>query len=139
MISVITSQSNPLFQEAKKASLKSYSPYSKFKVGVALEDINGNIFTGCNVENLAFPSGICAEQTAISKVISEVGPNMRIKTLLVYTPTTKVTTPCGSCRQVINEFALQNTEVICMCDSEESLHVRFSELLPKSTIIDNLK
>ncbi len=129
---------NELVSAAKEASLNSYSPYSKFKVGAALEEENGKIFAGCNVENLAFPSGICAEQTAVCKAVSETGPSMRIKSLVVYTPTRQVTTPCGSCRQVINEFARPDTRIICVCDSSEILDIAFKDLLPESTFIDKL-
>lgn len=127
-----------LKQKAKSASLNSYSPYSKFKVGVAFEDLLGNVFTGCNVENMAFPTGICAEQAAIAKAISEVGPAMKVKTIVIYTPSEKVTSPCGSCRQVINEFKCPETRVVSFCDSEAILDMRFNDLLPESTVIEGL-
>lgn len=127
-----------LIAAAKKASRNAYSPYSKFPVGAAFEDLDGNIFSGCNVENLAFPSGICAEKTAISKGVSEKGPLSKVKTLVVYTPTQKLTTPCGDCRQVINEFAVPTTRIICVCDSDNTLDVLFTDLLPQSTVIDGL-
>ena len=123
---------------AKKASLNAYAPYSKFKVGAAFETDSGDVFTGCNIENLAFPSGICAERTAIFKGISELGPSMKIKTLAVYTATKKVTTSCGACRQVMNEFALPDTRIICVCDTDTFLDIAFSDLLPKPTEIDGL-
>lgn len=125
-----------LINAAKKGTKNSYSPYSNFKVGAAFEDQNGNIFYGCNVENLAFPSGICAEQTAIAKGVSETGPSLKIKTLVVYTPTQSVTTPCGGCRQVINEFGTSETVIISVCDSEDYMEVKLQELLPQSTRID---
>ena len=127
-----------LKENAKMASQNSYAPYSQFPVGVSVEDISGNIFTGCNVENLAYPSGICAERTAIFKAVSEVGPTMKIKTLIVYTPTKRVTTPCGSCRQVINEFAHSKTRIFCFCDSDAILDMQFNDLLPESPVIDDL-
>lgn len=124
-----------LIDAAKKGSTRSYSPYSNFKVGAAFEDYDGNIFYGCNVENLAFPSGICAEQTAIAKGVSKKGPSMKIKTLVVYTPTLAFTTPCGGCRQVINEFSTSDTKIISVCDSEDYMEMNIRELLPKSTVI----
>lgn len=127
-----------LKEQAMKVALKAYSPYSKFKVGAALEDSDGNIFTGCNVENLAFPSGICAERTAVFKAISEVGPALKIKTIVVYTSTDQVTTPCGGCRQVINEFASSETRILSVCDGDDKLDVLFSDLLPKPTEIEGL-
>ena len=128
-----------LLKKAKDAAQNAYAPYSKFHVGAALVDDHGNFFSGCNVENLAFPSGICAEQVAISKAVSEVGPSFSISMLLVYTPTQKVTTPCGSCRQVINEFATPETRIVSVCDSEEHLDITFTELHPHATMIDKLK
>ena len=125
-----------LKEKAKTASLNAYSPYSKFKVGAAVEDQEGNIFTGCNIENLAFPSGICAERTAIFKAVSEMGPSMKIKTVAVYTSTPDVTTPCGGCRQVINEFADENARIISFCDTDRMMSVAFRELLPSPTAID---
>ncbi len=132
-------QIEKLVLAAKEAAKNSYAPYSKFPVGSAFEDLGGNIFNGCNVENLAFPSGLCAERTAICKAVSQVGPKLKIKILLVYTPTERVTTPCGACRQVINEFALPDTKIICVCDSDFILDMKFSDLLPESTIIDEFK
>jgi len=127
-----------LVSEAKKASQNSYSPYSKFPVGSAFEDNDGNIYAGCNVENLAFPSGLCAERTAICKAVSEFGPELKVKTLVVYTPTEKVTTPCGACRQVINEFATPETRIVCVCNSDSVLDVPFKDLLPESPVIEEL-
>lgn len=125
-----------LKKKAQEASKNSYSPYSKFKVGAALVDEQGNIFTGCNVENLSFPLGCCAEHTTITKGVSEQGPSFRIDTLVIYTSTEEPTTPCGGCRQVINEFASKNTRVICFCDSNEVLDVPFDQLFPNATRID---
>ena len=124
---------------AKNASEKAYAPYSKFKVGAVVEDYEGNIYTGCNVENVAFPSGICAERTAIFKAVSEAGPNFRIKTLLIYTPTTSTTAPCGGCRQVMQEFATPDTRLISVCESEAILDKAFADLLPIPTEIEGLK
>ncbi len=128
-----------LKENAKKVADNAYAPYSKFKVGAALLDRNGKAFSGCNVENLAFPSGICAERAAVFKAVSEVGPSMQIDTLVIYTPTLQVTTPCGGCRQVIQEFAGPETRIISFCDGEEQLDVRFVDLFPLPTLIDGLK
>ncbi len=127
-----------LVEKAKEASNHSYSPYSKFKVGVALEDQNGNIHKGCNVENVSFPAGICAEVSAITKAVSEVGPSFKIKQLAVYTPTNSLTTPCGKCRQVINEFALNDTLIVCASDGSETNTIPFRELFPNSPIMEGV-
>ena len=123
---------------AKEVAQNSYSPYSNFPVGAAFEDEAGNVFTGCNVENLSFPEGLCAERTAIVKAVSEKGPSMRVKTLVVYTPTQKATTPCGGCRQVISEFAADDARIICTCDTDDVLDISFKDLFPYSLVIDGL-
>ena len=129
-------QLDKLINQAKRVSNNSYSPYSNFKVGSAFEDQDGNIFQGCNVENLAFPSGLCAERTAIVTGVSEVGISLKIKTLVVYTPTKEVTSPCGACRQVISEFSTPETMVICVCDSNDYLEMSIDKLLPIPPNID---
>ena len=123
-------------EEAKKASENSYSPYSKFKVGAAIQDQDGNIYSGCNVENVAFPSGVCAEITAIVKGVSVHGPSMEIKNLVIYTPTPSATSPCGWCRQVINEFGNGQTRIICFCDSDDLIDNTLDELFPHPPKID---
>ena len=121
-----------LKEVAKAASLNSYSPYSQFKVGAAVLDIKGNIYSGCNVENLAFPSGVCAEITAIVKGMSEHGPGLLIDTIVVYTPTKTPTSPCGWCRQVIHEHGSPETRVVSLCDSDEALDTTIHDLFPES-------
>ncbi|MEM9896495.1 MAG: cytidine deaminase [Bacteroidota bacterium] len=117
-----------LLEEAKSVRKKSYSPYSGFAVGTAIEDINGTVFSGCNVENLAFPSGLCAERTAIFKAVSEVGSSFKLKKVVIYTATDAITTPCGACRQVIEEFAIPETEIFCVGDGNNYLRIKFSDL-----------
>lgn len=117
-----------LIEKAKEVSLKAYAVYSNFPVGVALINNNGEIFTGCNVENISFGLTNCAERTAIFKSISE-GSNT-IKTLVIYTPTQKPTPPCGACRQVIAEFN-RKTRIICVCDSDKRIDTALDVLLPQ--------
>ena len=128
-----------LLEKAIEASRNAYAPYSKFKVGVALEDQNGNVFVGCNVENLSFPAGLCAEMTAVGKAVSKVGPALKIKRLVVYTPTTELTTPCGMCRQVISEFATNDTVIICSSDGLPTKEIDFKDLFPDSPIIEGVR
>lgn len=104
-----------LFEEAMKARMNSYSPYSKFKVGSALLTKKGNIFSGCNVENASYGLTICAERNAIFQAITKEGNNMKIKAILsVCEPgkNGKIYTSCGACRQVISEFSDNDTVVI---------------------------
>lgn len=82
----------------------SYSPFSKFKVASCVESQAGNFYYGCNVENSTIGATICAERTAIVKMISEEGPKAQIKKVYVLSETEEVITPCGICRQNIFEF-----------------------------------
>ena len=87
---------------AKKASEKSYSPYSKFAVGAALECKGGLVFTGCNIENGALGDTICAERTACVKAVSE-GYTEFVR-IAIYAESEGYCMPCGSCRQFLSEF-----------------------------------
>ncbi|KAL3274509.1 hypothetical protein HHI36_015892 [Cryptolaemus montrouzieri] len=92
-----------LLQEAVDARLSSYSPYSKFKVGAAVLCEDGTIYRGCNVENVSYPVGICAEKTAFGNAICS-GKN-KFKAVAVIANQEKCfTPPCGACRQFISEF-----------------------------------
>lgn len=99
-------------KEAAIAMLgKAYCPYSHFPVGAALECADGTVFTGCNIENAAYPTGICAERTAMSKAISE--GNRDFVRIVVAGRSEDYCVPCGMCRQFMQEFA-PNLEVICL-------------------------
>jgi cytidine deaminase len=92
-----------LFSLAKEAQKNSYSPYSKFAVGCAVEDFSGKIYTGCNIENASYPACICAERVALAKMVSE-GRHF-LGRLLVVTSSETPRFPCGFCLQVISEFS----------------------------------
>ena len=92
-----------LINEALKAREKAYAPYSKFKVGAALETLSGKIYTGCNVENASYGLSNCAERTAIFKAVSE--GHKKFKRIAIVTGSTELASPCGACRQVPSEFA----------------------------------
>lgn len=92
---------------ARESALKAYAPYSKFRVGAAIRLESGIIVSGANVENAAFPSGICAERTAFSNSVSN-HPNDKASTIAIAAMTedsltNEPVTPCGNCRQVIAE------------------------------------
>ena len=105
-----------LMKAAEKAQKKAYAPYSKFMVGAALRLENGEIITGSNQENAAYPSGLCAERTAIFYASSQY-PNQKILQMAVSAGSiTKLTTrpipPCGACRQALAEYEQkQNTPI----------------------------
>ena len=92
-----------LLEEAERARAHSYSPYSRFPVGAALLARDGRVFTGTNVENASFGLGICAERAAVFRAVSE---GVRaFAGIAIAAPAGAVATPCGACRQVLEEFA----------------------------------
>ncbi len=91
-----------LIQAAVKARERAHAPFSKFKVGAALEDETGSVFTGCNVENATYGLTICAERVAVFKAISEGA--RKFTRIAVVADTDSLTPPCGACRQILWEF-----------------------------------
>ena len=116
---------------AKDACKRSYSPYSKFPVGCALLTTDGEIFTGCNVENISFGLTMCAERSAVYNAISNSGPNIKLSRVVIYTPTEVAITPCGACRQVMREFG-DDFEIISVCRNETTFKSNINQLLPDS-------
>ena len=109
---------------------RAYAPYSSFSVGAALRGESGTIYGGCNVENAAYPQGVCAEASAISALIG--GGDRRITEILVMAKADDPVTPCGGCRQKLREFAADEVR-IHLCDPEGHLKtVTLGELLPLS-------
>lgn len=98
--------SQDLFEAAKAAQARAHAPYSKFFVGAAIRDETGAIHAGCNIENAAYPSGWCAEPTAISHMI--VAGGRHIREILVIGNSEGPCMPCGLCRQRLLEF-IDNT------------------------------
>ena len=106
---------------------KSYVPYSRFPVGAALEGTDGTVYTGCNVENTAYGSTLCAERTALVKAVSE---GCRSFTrLAVVGNSADYCWPCGACRQMLYEFA-PNLRVLAARGDGQFQCVPLSELLP---------
>lgn len=91
-----------LIQTALRAREYAHAPFSNFKVGAAIEDEKGRVFTGCNVENATYGLTICAERVAVFKAVSEGAA--RMKRVVVVADTDKLTPPCGACRQILWEF-----------------------------------
>ena len=115
---------------------KAYAPYSGFAVGAAIRDENGNVHSGANIENAAYPQGCCAEASAISALIMAGG--RQIQQIAVAGRGELLCTPCGGCRQKIREFGTADTQIL-ICD-ETGLRRSFTldELLPHSFGPDNL-
>jgi cytidine deaminase len=107
---------------------RSYCPYSKFPVGAALLCSDGTVFTGCNVENAAYGSTICAERTAVVKAVSEGHRDDWVK-LAIAGNSEDYCWPCGPCRQVLYEFCPQLTVLVARGD-RDFVCLPLSELLP---------
>jgi cytidine deaminase len=101
-----------LIAAASAASTQAYIPYSGYAVGAALRTLDGQVFTGCNVENASYPATICAERTALVKAVSE--GHQQFDTLVVVTRDGG--TPCGVCRQMLYEFAPELQVVVADFD-----------------------
>ena len=112
---------------AQEASEHAYAPHSRFKVGAALECLNGRIFTGCNIENGALGSTMCAERVAIYKALSE-GEN-QFHRIAIYGESEGYCMPCGACLQVMNEFS-KDLEVLCARALGGYVSYKLKELLP---------
>ena len=112
---------------ARDASEQAYAPYSHFRVGAALETVDGRVFTGCNVENAALGECICAERSAVCKAVSEGA--RQFARLAVYADSPDYCLPCGSCRQVLSEFS-PDIELLCCRGSGAYVSYRLHELLP---------
>ncbi len=126
-----------LINSATLAYENAYAPYSRFRVGAAVLDENGNIHTGCNVENAAYPSGSCAEEQAIGNMV--VNGGKVIKEIAIIGKSKELITPCGACRQRIRELCDKDVKVH-ICDIDNGLRKTFTiqELLPKSFGPENL-
>ena len=102
---LLQSQREAILATAKRAYEHAYAPYSNFRVGAAILLENGQIFSGCNVENASYGLTNCAERTAIFSAVSAVGAEqVRIRALAVVNDREVACSPCGACRQVISEF-----------------------------------
>lgn len=119
---------------ALEASKNAYSPYSKAKVGCALETSDGSLYTGCNVENASYGGTICAERVAILKAVSD----KKIKLKQIYIYTKEGWPPCGLCRQVMSEFADDSLEVIIGNEEGKETKILFKDLMPLSFTPDHL-
>ena len=119
-----------LFKAAEAIRAKAYAPYSRFPVGAAILAEDGKIYSGCNIENAAYPQGNCAEASAIAAMIA--GGARRITRIYVTGPGTAPVTPCGGCRQRIREFANLDVTVISHGVDGEPLVQTLEQLLPDS-------
>lgn len=119
-----------MIKQAVLASKNAYVPYSNFPVGVTLKTKEGQIFTGCNIENASFGLTNCAERTAIFKAISE--GHRDFSEIVIYGQTEEPISPCGACRQVMAEFFEPSMPVVLISKAKKTVVMTVEELLPYS-------
>jgi cytidine deaminase len=125
-----------LLAAALAVRARAHAPYSHYAVGAALRDESGRIHTGCNVENAAYPQGLCAEAGAIAALVAAGG--RRITAVAVAGGRMRPAMPCGGCRQKLREFAVDAVGVECVSESGEIVSATMAELLPLSFGPDDL-
>lgn len=123
-----------LLKLAQDAQNNAYAPYSKFRVGASIMADNGGEYSGCNVENAAYPLGQCAEAGAIAAMINNGGK--KIEQLLIVGPTDKICPPCGGCRQKIHEFSTPETEVHLSNNQGDITTLTMAQLMPFAFQLD---
>ena len=127
-----------LINAAMEAREQAYCRYSRYKVGAAVVDDNGQLHVGCNVENAAYNLGNCAEAAAIAAMVQQGGKRIRRIAVAGGYAELGSCTPCGGCRQRIKEFADDETIVIVIDDSEKWQHYTIDDLLPASFHLDDI-
>jgi cytidine deaminase len=120
-------KTNSLINVARKARGRAKAPYSKFKVGAALESADGEVYSGCNIENASYGLTICAERVALVKALSEGAK--KFVNIAIVTNAKKLTPPCGACRQLLWEYC-GNIPVHMSNASARVETYRLGELLP---------
>ena len=117
----------PLIERAKTAQSQAVAPFSNFQVGAAVRTASGKVYTGCNIESASYGLTVCAERVAIWKALSE--GEREFTELAVVADTETLTPPCGTCRQIIWEFARGATIVFAnLSGKKETFHI--ADLLP---------
>jgi cytidine deaminase len=124
-----------LIDLANEARRRAYAPYSNYLVGAALRTRSGRIFTGCNVENAAYPTSMCAERVAIYKAVSEGEKEFEVIAVV----TSNGGTPCGGCRQVMAEFCLDTLVLIADGEGKLVQETTVAGLLPGAFTPRDLK
>ncbi len=117
-----------LLDAAKAVRENAHAPYSNFKVGAAIRTVSGDVFVGCNVENVAYPEGTCAEAGAIAAMAAS--GQREIAEALVIADAPMPVTPCGGCRQKLAEFSKADAKITMMTTDGKKLMMTMSELLP---------
>ena len=126
---------DPLVEAARAARLNAYAPYSEYLVGAAIEDDEGRVFTGVNVENISYGATICAERSAVTSMVTAGGRKARRLALV----TADGGTPCGICLQVLSEFGSEGLTIVIADEGRTLRENKLSELLPHAFHSDEVK
>lgn len=132
----MTVSDDELLAAARSVQRFAHVPYSHFPVGAAIRTVSGRVYVGCNVENAAYPEGVCAEGGAISAMVA--GGDAAIDTIVTVCDGEMLSTPCGGCRQKIREFASADTVVRCAGSDGFVTQYSMAQLLPDSFGPENL-
>ena len=127
---ITPAQLEQLIAAARAAREKAYAPYSKFAVGAALLDEAGRVHAGCNVENAAYPQGLCAEASALAHLVLAGG--RQVRAVVVAGVAAQPVTPCGGCRQKLREFAGDAVPIWSVDDRSVRERFTLGQLLPAS-------
>lgn len=119
-----------LLNAAQAARQRAYAPYSGFRVGAAVLDELDRVHAGCNVENAAYPEGLCAEAGALSAMVLAGG--RQVRAVLVMGGTGNWITPCGGCRQKLREFCTPDTPILSANEAALGPRHTLAQLLPES-------
>jgi cytidine deaminase len=121
---------NDLVSMAREAAVNAYAPYSKFRVGAAVEAADGIVYLGANVENASYPATSCAEATAIAHAVSSgVRKIDHVAVACIDAPSVEHAYPCGRCRQIMAEFGVDHVHVTAGAGSHINSHT-LDDLLP---------
>ena len=134
---VSPAQAADLQQRAIAVAHHAYAPYSNFRVGAAVLLTDGNIITGCNVENASYRLTVCAEQAAIATAVSLHGPKIRIRAIAVANLNDTASQPCGACRQTIHEFSTPDTIIYFPAEGGAVAQATIADLLPAAFLLKN--
>ncbi len=126
-----------LVDDAARVRENAYAPYSRFKVGAALRTASGKVYVGCNVENVAYPEGTCAEAGAIAAMIA--AGETRFVEAAVIAESPDPVPPCGGCRQKLAEFAEANARITMATTAGIESEMAVADLLPGAFTLDHMR
>ncbi|MBW1810845.1 MAG: cytidine deaminase [Deltaproteobacteria bacterium] len=124
----LSRQEKELIDRAAAASKNAHAPYSRFKVGAALQVESGQVFVGCNVENASYGATVCAERNAVAQAV--VNGHKKFKRIAIMTATSPPAPPCGLCRQVLVEFC-DELPILLANPRGEVVRAKLSKLIPQ--------